>query len=146
MSLQSCQMIRFPGFNIVSLFCTQVRTQILPQIQLSSCIHLCQSLACICMTSTKTGTSSVRKILYFFLCHNACSSAFYHRHLLFMKTSVDAKQLGILKNERGENIRNKYVCSWPFGKVTFRIKNNNTLHSEHEFKRVHQSSKITGYN
>lgn len=110
MSLQSCQMIWFPGFNILSLFCTQVRTQILPQIQESSCIHLCQALARICTTSTKTGISSVRKIMYFSLCHNAFSSAFYRCHLLFMKNSVHVKQLGILKNERGENIRNKYIC------------------------------------
>lgn len=144
MSLQNCQMIRFPGFNILSLFCTWLRTQILPQIQQSSCIHLCQSLACICMTSTKTGMSSVRKIMYFPLCHNACGSAFHHCHLLFMKNSVYVKQLGISKNERGENIRNKYICPWPFGKVTFRIKNTTTLYSE--LKWVHQSSKITSYN
>lgn len=110
MSLQSCQMIQLPGFNILSLFCTQVRTQILPQIQQSSCIHLCQSLVCICMTSTKTGMSSVRKRMYFSLCHNACGSAFYHCHLLFMKNSVSVKQLGILKNERRGNIRNNYIC------------------------------------
>ena len=144
MSLQSCQMIWFQGFNILSLFCTQVHTQILLQIQQSSCIHLCQALACICMTSTKTGMSSVRKIMYFSLCHNAFSSAFYRCHLLFMKNSVHVKQLGILKNERGENIRNKYICPWPFGKVTFRIKNNNPLHSR--LKWVHQSSKIIDYN
>lgn len=144
MSLQSCQMIQFPGFNILSLFCTQVRTQILPQIQQSSCIHLCQCLACICMTSTKAGMSSVRKVMYFFLCHNACGSAFYHCHLLFMKNSVYVKQLGISKNERAESIRNKYICPWPFRKVIFRIKNNNILYSE--LKWVLQSSKTTGYN
>lgn len=110
MSLQSCQMIWFPGFNILSLFCTQACTQILPQIEQSSCIHLCQSLACIRITCTKTGMSSVRKRMYLSLCHNACGSAFYHCHFLFMKNSVYAKQLGILKNERGENIRNKYIC------------------------------------
>lgn len=60
------------------------------------------------------------------------------------KKSLTAKQLGILKNERGDNIRNKYICLWLFEKVAFRIKNNKILHSE--LKVVHESSKITGYN
>lgn len=81
-------------------FCTQLHTQTLPQIQQSSCTHLCQALVSICMNSIKTGMSSVRKRMYFYLCHNACRSAFYCCHGL-LKKSVKAKQLQILKKREG---------------------------------------------